>query len=109
MQLRNYPEFNDNLSIVWSAIRQNGFALQYASEEFQTDKHFITEANANIEKAVNNVHEDIKRRTNPDEMQEYLVQLSGDMFQEIIKHKDICDTILKVYPDFSIFLTDDLP
>ena len=51
MLLKEYPEFNNNPSIVWRAVTQNGLAILYASEELQYDLDLATHALKHMHKS----------------------------------------------------------
>lgn len=42
--LENYPELQNDKDFVLIAVRQNGLALQFASEELRSDKEVVLEA-----------------------------------------------------------------
>ncbi len=42
-KLKNHPKLKNNKEAALIAVKQNGWALQYASDELKNDKEFISD------------------------------------------------------------------
>ena len=89
LELRKYPEFQDNEEVVLLAVKENGFALEFASKRLQNKKEIVIEAVKEDCEALYYASDDL--RDNPEivliAMQERwgAIDYASERLQKIIK------------------------